>query len=450
MKSAKQLFGAVALRAALRYVEKDPVNNLPGLLNWADRLAGKPEHRRTIAAVREIVRDPQNNWNRMIQRIFREVNPVMRRRLLINFFFNSTIAGGPIIDRNKKRYRCGIPWAILMDPTAACNLKCVGCWAAEYRKASSMDYGLLDRIIREGKALGIHMYLFSGGEPLLRKNDLVALARKHNDCAFLAFTNATLVDEPFADELARLGNFTLAVSIEGFADETDMRRGAGTYERIMHAMDLLRQRGVGFGFSTCYHRRNCEVVSSDEYVDWLIEKGAMFGWYFTYMPLGKDAVPDLLATPVQRELMYRRVRQMRATKPIFLLDFWNDGEFVGGCIAGGKSYLHINADGDVEPCAFIHYADTNIRRVSLLQALKSPLLAEYQARQPFNANHLRPCPLLDNPDALPAIVHACHARSTQPLDEEQVDLLAGKCRDAAAGWAETAERLWRNSGRGVD
>ena len=43
------------------------------------------------------------------------------------------------------------------------------------------------------------------------------------------------------------------------------------------------------------------------------------------------------------------------------MDFQNDAEYVGGCIAGGRRYLHINANGDVDPCVFIHYSDSNIR-----------------------------------------------------------------------------------------
>ena len=51
--------------------------------------------------------------------------------------------------------------------------------------------------------------------------------------------------------------------------------------------------------------------------------------------------------------MYEQVRKFRQTKPIFTMDFWNDGEYAGGCIAGGRRYLHINAGGDVDPCVFI-------------------------------------------------------------------------------------------------
>lgn len=71
----------------------------------------------------------------------------------------------------------------------------------------SMDLETLDRIITEAKALGIYMFIFSGGEPLVRKKDIIKLCEKHTDCYFLAFTNGTLIDEAFADDMLRVGNF---------------------------------------------------------------------------------------------------------------------------------------------------------------------------------------------------------------------------------------------------
>ena len=270
---------------------------------------------------------------------------------------------------------------------------------------------------------------------------MIRLAEKHEECIFLAFTNATLIDEVFASELQRVGNFGLAISIDGFEDATDMRRGKGTYNKVVRAMDILREHKLLFGFSTCYHSQNTEVVGSDEYVDFLIEKGCKFGWYFTYMPLGRNADISLLARPEQREYMYRQVRKFRVTKPAFILDFWNDGEYVDECIAAGRSYLHINANGDVEPCAFIHYSNVNIKDVSLLDALRSPLFMEYKRNQPFNKNHLRPCPLLDNPEMLREMVNRSGARSTQILDMECVDSLCAKCEAISQEWAKTAEIL---------
>ncbi|HHY90717.1 MAG TPA: radical SAM protein [Clostridiales bacterium] len=444
MKSTKHLISSVILKEGLNYLEKDPINNFNKLLNWAGKIIVRPEHKQKLETLTKMWNDPNSTGHRIIERFFNELHPNVRRKFLTNYMLNSGILGAPIREKLKKKHDCNIPWAILMDPTSACNLNCTGCWAAEYSKTTSLSFEELDRIIREGKELGIYMYIYSGGEPLMRKDDLIELAKIHDDCMFLSFTNGTLVDEEFAMDLQNVGNFGLAISIEGFEEETDARRGNGTYQKVLEAMDILKEYGIVFGFSTCYHRNNTETIISKEYIDFLAEKGCLFGWYFTYVPIGKDAVVDLLVTPEQRAYMYHKMREIRSNTSMFLLDFWNDGEYVCGCIAGGRNYLHINSNGDVEPCAFVHYANTNIKETSLLEALKSPLFKEYRKHQPFNENHLRPCPMLDNPDILREMVNAANAHSTQPIDKESVEELTAKCEAAAAAWAVKADELWAN------
>lgn len=442
MSKVKQLVDTAIAREAFRYMEKDPMKNLPKLVDWAERIMTDKEWYNAAEMFRGIANDPTSNWNKLIQRYFAELNKNTQRKFLINFMVNAGMVGQTVLNKNKEKYGCNIPWAILLDPTAACNLRCTGCWAAEYGKSTSLDYPLMQRIVREGKELGIYMYILSGGEPLVRKEEVIRLCEENSDCMFLSFTNATLIDEKFAAEVERVGNLAFAISVEGFEKETDMRRGEGTYRKVMEAMDILHRHGVIFGFSTCYHSKNVDVVGSEEWIDYMIEKGCTFGWYFTYIPIGKDAVPELLATPEQREFMLHRVREYRTTKPLFTLDFWNDGEYVKGCIAGGRIYIHINANGDVEPCAFIHYSNVNIHDVSLLEALQSPLFKQYQSNQPFNENHLRPCPLLDNPDKLLNMVHKSGAHSTQMEDNESVEELTDKCRDISSQWKVAADRLW--------
>ena len=188
-----------------------------------------------------------------------------------------------------------------------------------------------------------------------------------------------------------------------------------------------------------------DVIGSEEYYDQMIDWGAKFCWFFTYMPVGAGAPTDLMATAEQREFMYRQVRAFRQTKPLFTLDFWNDGEYIKGCIAGGRYYLHINANGDIEPCAFIHYSDSNIHEKTLLEAYQSPLFMQYHDSQPFNENHLRPCPLLDNNGALAKMVHAAGAHSTDLQMPEDVDDLCAKCRYAAEHWKPVADALWEQS-----
>ena len=286
------------------------------------------------------------------------------------------------------------------------------------------------------------MYIYTGGEPMVRKADLIKICEMHPDCTFLSFTNGTLIDEAFCQEMLRVKNFVPAISLEGFEDANDSRRGQGIYQKVRKAMALLKEHKLPFGISTCYTSRNWADVSSEEYFDLMVDSGALFVWFFHYMPVGNDAALELLPTPAQREEMYHRIRAFRETKPIFSIDFQNDAEYVGGCIAGGRRYLHINAKGDVEPCVFIHYSNCNIHDTSLLDALKSPIFMAYHDNQPFNENMLRPCPMLENPEALRAMVKATGAVNTDYQSPESVDHLCDKTTFYANNWISTADKLW--------
>ena len=439
---------AFGVSKALGYLEKDPDQNLPKLMEWVDRLCPDNLFSNQRRMFREVISNHDNNWYQLIRSLYSDIDKDVRQTIFENFIINANLLGWPRQEENRKKYECSIPWAILMDPTSACNLHCTGCWAAEYGHKLNMDLDTLDSIIQQGKELGTYMYIYSGGEPLVRAQDIITLCEKHSDCIFLAFTNATLIDEAFADNMLRVKNFIPAISVEGFEEETDFRRGKGTYARVVHAMEILKERKLPFGVSCCYTSKNASVIGSEAYFDDLIAKGAKFAWIFTYMPVGVGAPTDLMATAEQREYMYHQIREFRKTKPIFTLDFWNDGEYVKGCIAGGRYYLHINANGDIEPCAFIHYSDSNIREKTLLEAYQSPLFMAYRAGQPFNENHLRPCPLLDNNGRLADMVHASGAHSTDMQQPENVDELCGKCKYAADHWAPVADKLWAASGKG--
>jgi len=448
MKSFLENVEAFGLDKVIDFIESDFEKNLPLLLNWVERFDKNGHYGPAYRALRDMLAEPNNNGNRFVKSLYTDIDANIRRMLLKNFIVKASILGRKKQEELSKKEGCNVPWAILMDPTSACNLRCTGCWGAEYGQKLSMDLDTLDRIIREGNELGIYMFLYSGGEPLVRKKDIITLCEKHPDCTFLAFTNGTLIDEDFADEMLRVHNFVPAISIEGFEDATDSRRGKGTYRQVINAMNILKERRLLFGISTCYTSHNVYEVGSGEFIDAMIDLGAKFCWYFTYMPVGTGSPTDLMVTAKQREYMYQQVRLFRKEKPIFILDFWNDGEYVNGCIAGGRRYVHINANGDVEPCAFIHYSNRNIHDCSLLEALKSPLFVEYSKRQPFNTNHLRPCPLLDNPWVLAEMVKASGAHSTEVACPEDVDSLTEKCLNAAEKWAVTARRIWVNSPAG--
>lgn len=433
-------------KKVLDYIDSDPDTNIPKLMDWWDKLDRDDFHKSQRETIRKIVNNPKGNWYNFMKSIWSDIDPGVRKTIFTNFVVQSFMIGNRRQNENKEKYNCSIPWAILMDPTSSCNLRCKGCWAAEYGNTLNMDYDTLNSIIEQGKKLGTYMYIYSGGEPLLRKKDIIKLCEAHPDCQFLAFTNGTLIDEEFADEMLRVRNFAPAISIEGFEKETDSRRGKGTFKAVMKAMEILKRKKLAFGTSCCYTRANAKVIGSEEYMDSMIEWGAKFAWFFTYIPVGADAVPELIATAEQRRYMYHQIRKFRSTKPIFTMDFWNDGEYVNGCIAGGRSYLHINANGDIEPCAFIHYSDSNIHEKTLLEAYQGPLFMAYHNAQPFNKNHLRPCPLLDNPGALTSMVEKSKAHSTEMLNPENVRVLSAKCVEAAENWKPVADELWSRSG----
>ena len=396
----------------------------------------------TFEMLHQIANAPDSKWAHYAERLLRECDPYLLRTFLTAAAYEGGFRGFQQARANSEKYDCNIPWIVLMDPTSACNMRCAGCWAAEYGHKQNLTFEEMDRVLTEGAELGTHACLFTGGEPLMRKADIFRLCEKHRDIAFHAFTNGTLIDQVFCDELKRVGNFIVSVSIEGFEEATDDRRGQGTYQKVIQAMAILKKKHLPFGLSCCYTSQNLDSISSYDFIDQMVEWGAKFVWYFHYMPVGNDAVSALLPNPEQREFMYHRIRDIRATKPIFAMDFQNDGEYVGGCIAGGRRYLHINANGDCDPCVFIHYSNANIHDQSILEILHSPLFMAYHNGQPFNKNHLRPCPMLENPQILGDMVRRSGAHSTDMQQPESPEDVFRRCRPYATSWMPTADRLW--------
>ena len=441
--SLKDAAISAVVEQMLHYLEKDPETNIPKIMKLIDTVTPKDWYAKQRAAFRNAI-DKKDNWYQLIMKVY-ELDPGVRETFFRNFILNASLQGSSRQEEVSAKENCNVPWAILLDPTSACNMHCTGCWAAEYGNRLNLSFEELDSIVTQGKELGTYMYIFTGGEPLVRKQDVIALCEKHSDCEFLSFTNGTLIDEDFCREMLRVKNFVPAFSLEGFEAANDSRRGEGAYQKVQKAMALLKAHKLPFGISACYTSANYADISSEAFFDSIIDAGALFVWFFHYMPVGSGAAPQLLPTPEQRTEVYNRIRAFRKSKPIFSMDFQNDAEYVGGCIAGGRRYLHINARGDVEPCVFIHYSNVNIRNCTLLEALKSPLFMAYHDGQPFNGNMLRPCPMLENPEKLRKMVHDTGAVSTDYESPENVDTLCDRTTPYAEAWQPQADKLWSES-----
>lgn len=273
----------------------------------------------------------------LIKRILRQTNRRCKSQFVANMLVRQSWFGAKKRDEILAKEGFKPPWVYLISPTMRCNLRCNGCYAASYSMKDDLELGVINRVLDEGKEMGTYFVTVLGGEPFIRK-DMWDVWCRHDDVMFQVFTNGTLIDREAAERLGKLGNVVPILSIEGFEEETDARRGKGTFQKVMQGMDNLREAGVAFGFSSMVTRGNVETIVSDEFNDMLIEKGCVLGWHFLYIPVGRNPDPNLMPTAEERERMrVHGAARIRSQKRLFVADFWNDAPLVGGCIAGGAT-----------------------------------------------------------------------------------------------------------------
>jgi MoaA/NifB/PqqE/SkfB family radical SAM enzyme len=416
--------------------------NLIRITYWMEKITKRDHYKRAISKIRSLFEEGHPSFV-VFKKILRGTNKHHRRRLVKSFFINQLLIGS-----NRRKAFSETPGGfyppgfMVISPTMRCDLSCFGCYAGSYDRSKDLPFEIVDRVLNEGKEMGMYFAVISGGEPFFRK-DLMDLFERHSDVAFHVFTHGGLLDKQLVKRIARAGNILPAISIEGFEEETDKRRGEGHYRKVMEAMRLLREEGVLFGFSSTETRENADLITSDAFVDHMIDMGCTIGWYFTYVPVGREPNLDLIPTAKQRDSLRRWVRHVRNTKPILVADFWNDGPIVGGCIAGGRKYFHINSNGDVEPCVFCHFAKHNVKDTSLKEALNSEPFQFIRETQRRNKNLLRPCMLIDHPEVFREATSMDGVYFTHQGADNLVTEIADFLDSYAAEYAEFAEEAWR-------
>jgi len=361
------------------------------------------------------------------------------RGLLMNAFLREEHQAS--VERFRQEHGYGPPSFALISPGKLCNLHCKGCYASSGLDDEKLDWEVFGRIITETKTLwGSGFVTISGGEPLAYSSQgmgILDAAAKHQDVFFLVYTNGTLIDKRVAARMAELGNLTPAISVEGWRERTDARRGQGVFRKVMTAMANLRAAGVPFGISLTATRENCEEILSDQFLQFFFEKqGAMYGWLFQYMPIGRGRTLDLMPTPEQRAWMWRRSWQVIRENRYFLPDFWNTGTGSYGCISAGREggYVYIDWNGKVMPCAFVPYSPVNINQVyqqgkTLNDVLEEPFfqgIREWQKQYGYAAekpgdgkNWTMPCIIRDHHRDFRRILEA-----TEPDPEDKAALEA--------------------------
>ncbi len=387
-----------------------------------------------------MLRNMLNSINRALEN--KRVSPSVRRGLIKILVGKVVLESNPTIRAFNETHGFGAPGFLLISPTKRCNLRCIGCYASSSSaNAEKLDYDIMDRILTEKKELwGSHFTVISGGEPLMWKSDgknLIDIAAQHSDQYFLMYTNGTLIDEKMAQRMAEVGNITPAISVEGLEKETDARRGKGVHKRILKAFENLRNSGVPFGISITATRNNAEFVLSDEFMDFYFEQqGAVYGWIFQYMPIGRSYTLDLMVNPEQRKWMFEREQHLIREKALFIADFWNSGAVANGCISGGRpgGYFYIDWNGNCLPCAFNPYTVDNIKQVyqeggDLNTVLMNPFFQairkwqrDYSYMKPAHevGNQIVPCISKDHHRESRMIVDTAGAR---PADQEAEEAL---------------------------
>jgi MoaA/NifB/PqqE/SkfB family radical SAM enzyme len=400
----------------------------------------KDYYKERIRWMRQLIREnhPSIEFPR---RILRDVHPNQRKKWITNLAVNHLLVG-----TNKRKAwadREGFypPSTVVISPTMKCNLSCYGCYAGDYGKNLELTLAEVDSVLIQMKEMGVYFAVISGGEPFFMP-DIFEIFRKHSDMAFLVFTHGGLIDEAVVEKLIEVGNVMPAFSLEGYESETDARRGKGHFRKVMQAMDLLKAAGLSFCGSFTQTSQNTPIITDGAYIDMLLAKGVFALWLFTYVPVGREPSLELMATPEQRDLLRSKVVEFRASKPMLFVDFWNDGPIISGCIAGGRKYFHVNANGDIEPCVFCHFAVDNIRRTTIKEALKSPLFQKIRQRQGEHENLLRPCMLIDHPQVGRELAATPGAYATHAGAEEIFTDLAPRMDEYAGDYAAVADPAW--------
>ena len=377
------LYNRLTRKPLIRYIQKTATSSLdPGKSNRFSGTSRRIQQERKLMVLSII-----ESLERSVEK--ETVHPVVSQAVL-RLWADSLITSR---EKDKKatafREEMGFypPFLLVIGPGHACNLKCADCYAGSNPSGAKLSWETLDRIISDARELwGIRLVVFSGGEPFAYRSngkDILDIVKKNPDCLFLAFTNGTLIDIKTAERLGDCKNLTPAFSVEGMREITDARRGKGIFNRVLESMELVRNVGVPFGLSVTVNSKNCGDVLDDEFLDFFFnEQGAFYGFYFQYLPIGRDADFNLMPSPQQRLEFWHRIWDVIENKRLFLLDFWNHGPLVNGCISAGRDggYIYIDWNGDVMPCVFAPYISGNIHELykngkNLNELLKEPFLA---------------------------------------------------------------------------
>jgi sulfatase maturation enzyme AslB (radical SAM superfamily) len=319
----KRELGERVLGRALGLLGNNPDGNAKYFIMAINRIASGERG--------EMVRSWVQHWlsegepgREFLGKIAKNIHVNVRRRFIARMFVSLFFRDRTTIERCKQQYGVSPPQCMVISPTMRCNYSCQGCYSASYERKDDLPPEVFERLLCEAEGMGIRFFILVGGEPFIYPNLLDVLS-KHSQSFFQIYTNGYFIDKSVARRMVKLGNIAPMISVNGPESFTDASRVEGSFKVVENAMDNLREAGCIFGFSTLATSINTDALCTDEWIDFLVEKGALYGWLFLYMPVGRDPDTSLMPTAEQRDNLRTFVRKVRQTKPIIPIDFWSDG-----------------------------------------------------------------------------------------------------------------------------
>jgi MoaA/NifB/PqqE/SkfB family radical SAM enzyme len=293
-----------------------------------------------------------------------------------------------------------IPAFLISSIASTCNLFCKGCYARANKSCgegldkNQMSAERWGEIFKEAREIGIPFILLAGGEPFMRR-DVIEKASAVKEIMFPIFTNGTMIDEDYLKLLDKNRNLVPILSIEGNKEQTDSRRGAGTYDTLMKVMDSLNKKGILYGASVTVTTENISTVTSKEFFDKLYNKGCRAMVFVEYVPVA-ESTKHLAPSDVERDILEVEQGKLRVEyEDAIFVSFPGDEKYTGGCLAAGRGFFHINTNGGAEPCPFSPYSDTNLKDCTLLEALQSPLFKKLKQYEVLSGDHAGGCVLFE-------------------------------------------------------
>jgi MoaA/NifB/PqqE/SkfB family radical SAM enzyme len=396
--------------------------NLLRAVNLLEKFVSIKWHHKGIAGIKKMIEEDHPGIQ-ATRRILQNANPQARSALLNNFILGCFLLGYHKRLEFFNKHGVAPPGTLMISPTLRCNLRCYGCYAGTHKQGQDLTYDEFNTVLADASSAGTNFIVVLGGEPFLIPW-LMESIEKHPDLAFQIYTNGHLIDDEQIERLAAVGNAAVTIGVDGLKDETDDRKGPGAFDKAMMVMRKLKDAGVFVGFSTMTSRKNFDIIYSDAFIDTMIGNGAGYGWVPIAVPQGRACLEtDLVPTKEQKAKIRSLMQDIRRRKPILFLDFFNDADLTEGCGAA-RITIHINANGDVEPCVLMPFAVDNIRQKSFTEILKSDFFKGIRDINRRYAHETQTCMWTYKPKDVLEVVEACGARATSEGTMEQLNELA--------------------------